>query len=111
MVSDGGRSGSRARAGSRGQAARKKPAAKVAGRPDSPPDAPPNGKGGLAPTARATPRAARAKKATDTKPVVATKVAATTTAGGSGPDPNDPIGVPASKRALRSQGRETMQKL
>ena len=30
---------------------------------------------------------------------------------GSPPEPKGPIGVPASKRALRSQGRETMQKL
>src|ERR1700722_1446378 len=106
MVTDGGPSGSRAREGAKGQAARKKPAGEVAGRPDSPPNTPPNGKRGPAPTARA----ARPKKASVPKPAAVTKAEATVDGDGSRPNPDDPIGVPASKRALRSQGRETMQK-
>jgi AcrR family transcriptional regulator len=107
MVTDGGRSGSRARTGSKGQPAKKKPAAKSgAGRPATPA----NGKDGLVAGARA-PGTTRSKKSAGPKATAPTNVAVAKSGNGSPPEPKGPIGVPASKRALRSQGRETMQKL
>jgi AcrR family transcriptional regulator len=95
MVSNGGRARSKT-------PAKKKPAATRGGTASLPS----NGRKAVSPNAGATSKTVPSERAGRRGLTGATRAGA-----GPEPDGEDPIGVPASKRALRSQGRETMQKL
>jgi len=101
MVSDGGRQGSKAQATKKGEPT----AGRAAGS-----GVPANGKSPPARTGHAA-KKSQPNKAARQKKAVRPTAASTGAGNGSTPVGQGPIGLPASKRALRSQGRETMQKL